>query len=141
MRNTYQVEHERRGLGKDTVVARPLYLVNLSAILDRISAIVNMETVIHEANILRPFENLLRPIRVRRVAGELCKASGEQHKLTLRNSVLIGVTIVELEDLPVETTMAAFFIPTLDLRIPNVLGQVNPGPISELGCGEIVFSG
>jgi len=59
---SYQVIHVRRDLRKDTIVDRPFYFVRCVAVVVGGFAIVNMKIVIYKANVLRPFEDLRRPI-------------------------------------------------------------------------------
>lgn len=98
--DTYHIPHCRSPKKIDTGVVCPLDVVNRGAVLRIIRTVVEMVGAIHKADSGHPVEHLLCPVKVGLVTSILSKTRAEIKETAVRDSVLIIVTAIKSEDLP-----------------------------------------
>lgn len=120
------VPHVGRGLDVEGDVVGPLDFVDLGAVARLICSIVDVVVGGHQADFLGPVEGFLGPFGVGGVAGELCETGSKEEEVAGGDGILVGVPVVELEDLPVQPSIAGLVVPALRLSVKNVGCQSRP---------------
>jgi hypothetical protein len=91
-------------------VVRPLDVVDFGAVLLFISTIKVVVVFAHQADGEFPVPDLLSIVGVSLVTSVLVETSCHVEEASIGDGILVGVTIVELEDLPPEATTTRFLV-------------------------------
>jgi len=94
--------------------------------LGDMGSVVDLVILRHQAIALTPIVRLLRPIRVRLIAGVSCEPRTQMEKQTVGDRVLVVVALVRREDLPSQSTATRSSIPAPSLSVEHCLCQGKP---------------
>ena len=122
---TYELTHERSRFGVHGVVVGPLNVVDGRAVGRVIGTIVHI-VIRDKADIGSPVVDLVRPFYVCRIASMVCKTSGQKEELAAGDGIPVVVAIVEGENLPLEASITTRGVPAVDLRVENILRELQP---------------
>lgn len=104
-------------------------MTNAGAIRSDVCTVVDLSLRSDQPDALGPIVDLLRPVRVGLVAGEMGQPRCQFEELTIRHAVLVVVSAVEGEDLPSQSPGTCCVVPAGGLVLKYIFGKC------EVGCG------
>lgn len=125
---THEFVHSSRTEEIDTCVVRELLLVNGCTIAERSGAIVDVVTVVHQANTAHPGPVLFGALSVRSITGIQSETSGDVEETPISDRVFVIVAIQHAVGLPAETATTR----VVDLVLLDVVDCLSQSKILRL---------
>ena len=104
-------------------VVGPLNVVHLRAVLRVIRTVVVVIVFAHEPNGKLPVPHLRCPVAIGLITGILVQTRSHAEEGAVGNGVLVVVTVIECEDLPLQPTSARCCIPPRSLGVEYGLSK------------------
>ena len=102
-------------------IISPLLRRRNRTILRHLRAVEDPEVLVDKHRVDHPIPSLLRPVRICLIIRVPRQPSGELEEASIRNTVLVFVPLVELENLPSEAPVAVCCVPSSGLLVEDGL--------------------
>lgn len=112
MGSTHNIPHGSCAIEEDTGVVGPLNVVQLGAVECIISTVVDKVFVADQADRADPVPHLIGLIGIGGISCIQCQTRRKVEVAAIRDGVFVVVTIVEGEDLPLESTCTGRRVPS-----------------------------
>lgn len=118
-----------------------LLLVDIGAVVLDVSAVEDVVVLVDIAHAHAPVVRLLRPLRIRVVAGVAGKPRAQVEEDAVGNGVLVVVSVVGQRDLPPQAAVAVLAVPPRRLGVEHGLRQREPLRIFGGRVLEVILGG